>query len=62
MTDFSTQPLADAPFGWCDWHKGPSSTAVRIDVIGEDSGPAAPRYACTPCRTVLRLQPMEGQP
>ncbi|MFF8912018.1 hypothetical protein ACF08M_01515 [Streptomyces sp. NPDC015032] len=36
--------------GWCDWHKGPSGTAVPIDVISEGSGTATPRYACAPCR------------
>ncbi|MFB6813133.1 hypothetical protein ACFCV8_01100 [Streptomyces sp. NPDC056347] len=51
----------DAPFGWCHWHRGPSSTAVLIDTIGEDSGPAAPRYACAPCRQVLRLRPVGEQ-
>ncbi|MFJ7220796.1 hypothetical protein [Streptomyces sp. NPDC098090] len=35
---------------WCDWHKGPSGTAVAIDVIGERSGSAVSRYACAPCR------------
>lgn len=43
--------------GWCDWHKGPSGTAVPVDAAGEGRGPDAPRYACAPCRRQRGLRP-----
>ncbi|MGW1352858.1 hypothetical protein ACWCQE_26850 [Streptomyces sp. NPDC002409] len=52
----------EAAPGWCHWHDGPSGTALLIDVIGEDSGPAFSRYACKPCREQRGLQPEGAQP
>ncbi|MFF8693597.1 hypothetical protein ACF08W_15485 [Streptomyces sp. NPDC015144] len=45
--------------GWCDWHKGPSSTAAPVDVMGEAPGSVVSRYACAPCREQrgIRLAP-----
>ncbi|MFJ8852331.1 hypothetical protein [Streptomyces sp. NPDC102437] len=43
--------------GWCHWHKGPSGTAVLVDVIEQGSGPGRQLYACAPCREQRRLTP-----
>ncbi|MGW2845662.1 hypothetical protein [Streptomyces sp. NPDC001108] len=45
--------------GWCDWHKGPSGTAVPVDAAGEGPDADAPRYACAPCRQQRGLRPVE---
>ncbi|MFB7212686.1 hypothetical protein [Streptomyces sp. NPDC056255] len=55
----SWTPVTDAA-GWCDWHKGPSGTAVLIGIVGEKSGPATSRYACAPCREQRGLRPDDG--
>lgn len=34
--------------GWCNWHDGPSGTALILQ--WGDSGPPNPLYACAPCR------------
>lgn len=47
--------------GWCDWHKGPSGTAVPVDAVDEEAGSAVPRYACAPCREQRGLRPVSGQ-
>ncbi|MEU6926304.1 hypothetical protein [Streptomyces sp. NPDC046631] len=60
MTEHSWTPVTDAA-GWCDRHKGPSETAVLVDVVGEDSGTARGRYACAPCRQQRSLQPIGEQ-
>ncbi|PWS43897.1 hypothetical protein DKT74_14250 [Streptomyces sp. ZEA17I] len=41
---------APVPFGWCHWHKGPSGTAVLVQIIEQNSGPGVGLYACAPCR------------
>ncbi|MEU0397929.1 hypothetical protein ABZ208_35290 [Streptomyces sp. NPDC006208] len=49
------QPTDAAPgqerADWCDWHKGPSSTAERV-LIERQSGAPYPleQFACAPCR------------
>ncbi|MFJ8221393.1 hypothetical protein ACWD7M_34140 [Streptomyces griseus] len=53
---------AEAWTGWCDWHEGPSGTAVLISVIEQCSGPGITRYACAPCREQRRLVPYTQQP
>ncbi|MFI2465923.1 hypothetical protein ACH475_06040 [Streptomyces globisporus] len=49
-------------YGWCDWHEGPSGTAVLISVVEQCSGPGITRYACAPCREQRRLVPYGQQP
>ncbi|MFE7108377.1 hypothetical protein ACFU98_47535 [Streptomyces sp. NPDC057575] len=46
---------------WCHWHKGPSGTAVLVDVIEQASGPGAGLYACAPCREQRGLVPLTKQ-
>lgn len=36
--------------GWCNWHNGPSGTALEIQWGESTSGPPKTLYACTPCR------------
>ncbi|MFD5508175.1 hypothetical protein ACFWIB_10425 [Streptomyces sp. NPDC127051] len=36
--------------GWCDWHDGPSETALEVQWGESCSGPPKPLYACAPCR------------
>ncbi|MFI5755604.1 hypothetical protein [Streptomyces sp. NPDC051569] len=48
---------APALHTWCDWHAGPSETAVLIDVIEQGSGPGITRFACAPCREQRGLTP-----
>ncbi|WP_330331899.1 hypothetical protein OHS33_20725 [Streptomyces sp. NBC_00536] len=36
--------------GWCNWHDGPSDTALVIQWGESNSGPPKPLYACAPCR------------
>jgi hypothetical protein len=43
---------------WCDWHKGPSETAVLVDAIERNSAPPIPLYACAPCREQRGLVPL----
>lgn len=43
--------------GWCHWHKGPSGTAVLVNVIPSSSGPDFGQYACQPCREQHNLVP-----
>jgi hypothetical protein len=47
---------------WCDWHKGPSETAVLVDAIERNSAPPIPRYACAPCREQRGLIPLADRP
>ncbi|MFD1274814.1 hypothetical protein [Streptomyces kaempferi] len=42
----------------CDYHKGPSQTAVLVDAIERNSAPPIPVYACAPCREQRRLVPL----
>lgn len=57
-----TTPASTEPgYGWCNWHKGPSSTAVLISFIEQGSGPGAALYACAPCREQRRLVPFGQQ-
>lgn len=52
------QPVqAGSIFGWCHWHKGPSETAVLVQVIEQGSGPGGSLYACAPCREQRGLAP-----
>jgi hypothetical protein len=46
------------PAGRCDYHKGPSETAVLVDAIERNSGPPVPVYACAPCREQRGLTPL----
>lgn len=62
MTDHPETGTQPAPGAWCHWHRGPSSTAVLIDTIGEDPDPVESRYACAPCRQVRGLRPAGEQP
>ncbi|MEW2161463.1 hypothetical protein AB0912_00400 [Streptomyces sp. NPDC007084] len=43
---------------WCDWHKGPSETAVLVDAIERNSAPPVALYACAPCREQRGLVPL----
>ncbi|MFJ5811106.1 hypothetical protein [Streptomyces sp. NPDC093093] len=36
--------------GWCNWHNGPSGTALVVQWGESSSGPPKPLYACAPCR------------
>ncbi|WP_369778050.1 hypothetical protein [Streptomyces sp. R33] len=36
--------------GWCNWHDGPSETALVVQWGESNSGPPKPLYACAPCR------------
>ncbi|MCX4576513.1 hypothetical protein OHB41_25740 [Streptomyces sp. NBC_01571] len=42
----------------CDWHKGPSETAVIVDAIERNSAPPIPLWACAPCREQRHLVPL----
>ncbi|MEU0359902.1 hypothetical protein [Streptomyces cyaneofuscatus] len=53
-------PTAAEP-GWCDWHEGPSGTAVLIQAIEQSSGPGITRFACAPCREQRGLIPYGEQ-
>ncbi|MET8134669.1 hypothetical protein ABZV24_22400 [Streptomyces sp. NPDC005251] len=55
-----TASTADSPqrHRWCDWHKGPSETAVLVDAIERNSAPPIALYACAPCREQRRLVPL----
>lgn len=44
------------PTGWCHWHKGPSGTAVLIEIA--ERGPTAHQFACAPCREQRGLVPL----
>jgi hypothetical protein len=45
----------------CDYHKGPSSTAVVVDTIERQSAPPIPVWACAPCREQRGLVPLADQ-
>lgn len=47
---------------WCDWHKGPSGTAVIVDAIERNSAPPVALWACAPCREQRGLVPLADQP
>ncbi|MFF4662201.1 hypothetical protein [Streptomyces sp. NPDC001282] len=47
---------------WCDCHKGPSGTAVLIEIVEQGSGPGTVLYACALCREQRRLRPYGEQP
>ncbi|MFI5754302.1 hypothetical protein [Streptomyces sp. NPDC051569] len=57
MTPQSSTSTSGKATGWCDWHVGPSETAVLIDVIEQGSGPGITWFACAPCREQRRLVP-----
>jgi hypothetical protein len=46
----------------CDWHKGPSETAVIVDAIERNSAPPVALWACAPCREQRGLVPLADQP
>ncbi|MFE5079977.1 hypothetical protein [Streptomyces mirabilis] len=43
---------------WCNWHKGPSETAVIVDAIERNSAPPIALWACAPCREQRGLVPL----
>ncbi|WP_330330336.1 hypothetical protein OHS33_11740 [Streptomyces sp. NBC_00536] len=43
------------PGGWCNWHDGPSETALAVQWGESTSGPPKPLYACAPCREQRNL-------
>jgi hypothetical protein len=49
------------PAGRCDYHDGPSETAVIVDTIERQSAPPIAVYACAPCREQRRLTPLADQ-
>ncbi|MGW3165850.1 hypothetical protein ACWC9Q_23825 [Streptomyces sp. NPDC001142] len=62
MRPAQSKPPVRPGFGWCHWHKGPSGTAVLVDVIEQGSGPGIGLYACAPCREQRRIHPYGEQP
>ncbi|MER5361694.1 hypothetical protein [Streptomyces sp. NPDC002785] len=48
--------------GWCHWHKGPSGTAVLVDVVEQGSSQGTDLYACAPCREQRCLTPYREHP
>lgn len=56
-----TRTPAGPMAGWCDWHEGPSGTAVLVQAIEQGSGPGVNRYACAPCREQRNLIPFSEQ-
>ncbi|MER6435406.1 hypothetical protein ABT275_03455 [Streptomyces sp. NPDC001185] len=42
----------------CDFHKGPSETAVLVDAIERNSAPPVGVWACAPCREQRGLTPL----
>lgn len=46
---------------FCHYHRGPSETAVAVDVVEVGSGPGAFRFACKPCREQRRLTPLNPE-
>ncbi|MCX4578101.1 hypothetical protein OHB41_33925 [Streptomyces sp. NBC_01571] len=59
--DTQTEAAPTTPTGAnrrCDWHKGPSSTAVIVDAIERNSAPPVPLWACAPCREQRHLIPL----
>lgn len=55
-------PDTPSAVGWCDWHEGPSQTAVLVDAVERISGPPYPLYACAPCREQRALIPLADRP
>ena len=47
---------------YCDYHRGPSGTAVPVHRIERPSGPPVIRYACQPCREQRHLSTLHGWP
>ncbi len=63
LEDVAMEQSTESPrSGWCHWHKGPSGTAVLVQVIEQNSGPGAALYACAPCREQRGLVPIAEQP
>ena len=60
-TDLPPTSTESPSYGWCDWHKGPSGTAVLVQVIEQSSGPGGGLYACAPCREQRGLVPFTDQ-
>ncbi|WP_432104881.1 hypothetical protein [Streptomyces sp. bgisy091] len=56
-----TTTEAEARQGHCHWHRGPSGTAVLVQIIEQCSGPGAGLYACAPCREQRGLVPLADQ-
>lgn len=44
-------------YGWCDWHRGPSGSAVLMKIETREDGTERRLYACAPCRDARRLVP-----
>lgn len=58
--DTQTRGTATSPRGrasWCDWHEGPSQTAVMVDTVERRGDSPLPLYACAPCREQRGLIP-----
>lgn len=58
-TDHPTQ-AAEPDARWCNWHRGPSETALLVRIIEQASGPGGGLYACAPCREQHHLVPEVG--
>ncbi|WP_063775812.1 hypothetical protein [Streptomyces odonnellii] len=55
----STDVQTDTPScGWCHYHRGPSETAVLVEIIEVGSGAGGSVYACAPCREQHWLTPV----
>lgn len=46
---------------FCHYHRGPSETAVAVDVVEVGSGPGKFLFACKPCREQRRLTPLNPE-
>lgn len=44
---------------WCDWHEGPSGTALAVRRIERHSASPVVHYACQPCREQRHLEPVD---
>lgn len=62
LTDTQAPGTESVPAGRCDYHKGPSETAVLVDAIEKNSAPPVPLYACAPCREQRGLIPLADRP
>ncbi|MFK0252537.1 hypothetical protein [Streptomyces sp. NPDC090445] len=45
--------------GWCSWHSGPATSALRVVVAAANSGPGIRTFACETCREQRDRMPIE---
>jgi len=61
-TTAADRVFTEPDYGYCAWHKGPTGTAVLIEMVERQSGPPYGRYVCAPCREQRGLVPYKKTP